>query len=278
MILLALLAAAGVALFVSGLPLWEGSRLERRVSPYLPGGAGRPSAPAWRRILRSSDRKAAAAARTGAADLRFEKIVSGSLGVGIALAFVVVSAGSGSRVDGGSAVLLAAVMFALGYSLRGRMAVAATARKTRDLVGSLPVALDLLTIAVLSGESIPEAFGRVGRAVGGVLGEEFDSVLDSIRSGRDTVEALEGLADRIPDLRVARLVDALSTAFTRGAPIAEVLRGQAEDQRAARRAYLLELGGRREILMLVPVVFLILPVVVVFALFPGLVTLDLLVP
>ncbi len=41
---------------------------------------------------------------------------------------------------------------------------------------------------------------------------------------------------------------------------------------------LLEMGGRREVLMLVPVVFLIMPVVVVFALLPGLVSLELLVP
>ncbi|MFN2388126.1 MAG: pilus assembly protein TadB, partial [Actinomycetota bacterium] len=40
---------------------------------------------------------------------------------------------------------------------------------------------------------------------------------------------------------------------------------------------LLETAGRREVLMLVPVVFLIMPVVVVFALYPGIVSLDLLV-
>ena len=33
---------------------------------------------------------------------------------------------------------------------------------------------------------------------------------------------------------------------------------------------LMETGGRKEVLMMVPVVFLILPVTVVFALFPGL--------
>lgn len=36
----------------------------------------------------------------------------------------------------------------------------------------------------------------------------------------------------------------------------------------------MEEGGRREIAMLVPVVFLILPVTVMFALYPGLVALD----
>ena len=55
----------------------------------------------------------------------------------------------------------------------------------------------------------------------------------------------------------------------RGTPLADVLRAQAADARELAAAELMETAGRREIAMLVPVVFLILPVTVVFALFPG---------
>ena len=41
---------------------------------------------------------------------------------------------------------------------------------------------------------------------------------------------------------------------------------------------LMEIGGRKEILMLVPVVFLVLPVTILFALFPGLVHFDVVAP
>ena len=92
------------------------------------------------------------------------------------------------------------------------------------------------------------------------------------------VEALETLKRRAPMTGVGRLVDALTTGIERGAPLADVLRAQANDGREARRRYLLETGGRREVLMLIPVVFLVMPVVVVFALLPGVVSLDLLVP
>jgi tight adherence protein C len=40
------------------------------------------------------------------------------------------------------------------------------------------------------------------------------------------------------------------------------------------RVLLIEAGGRREVLMLVPVVFLELPVVILFALYPGLFSLS----
>jgi tight adherence protein C len=58
-------------------------------------------------------------------------------------------------------------------------------------------------------------------------------------------------------------------AIERGTPLADVLRAQAVDVREAGKRALLESGGRKEIAMMVPVVFLILPVTVLFALFPG---------
>ena len=45
-----------------------------------------------------------------------------------------------------------------------------------------------------------------------------------------------------------------------------------EGLREAGKRRLLEAGGRKEIAMMVPVVFLVLPVTVLFALFPGLIS------
>jgi tight adherence protein C len=61
----------------------------------------------------------------------------------------------------------------------------------------------------------------------------------------------------------------MSVAIERGTPLADVLRAQAVDVREAGKRALLEAGGRKEIAMIVPVVFLVLPVTVLFALFPG---------
>lgn len=61
----------------------------------------------------------------------------------------------------------------------------------------------------------------------------------------------------------------------RGTPLADVLRAQAQDVRELSRRRLVEEGGKREIAMMVPVVFLVLPVTVVFAAYPGLAVLDL---
>ena len=52
-----------------------------------------------------------------------------------------------------------------------------------------------------------------------------------------------------------------------------MLRAQAQDVREEGRRALMESGGQREVAMMVPVVFVILPVTVVFAVFPSLVVL-----
>ncbi len=65
---------------------------------------------------------------------------------------------------------------------------------------------------------------------------------------------------------------------TEGTPLADVLHAQAADVREAGRRALIESAARREVFMLVPVVFLVLPVTVLFAFYPGLVGLRLTTP
>jgi tight adherence protein C len=67
-------------------------------------------------------------------------------------------------------------------------------------------------------------------------------------------------------------------ALERGTPLADVLHSQAADVREASRRALLETGARKEVAMMVPVVFLVLPVTVLFSLYPGLVGLSFVSP
>jgi tight adherence protein C len=58
-------------------------------------------------------------------------------------------------------------------------------------------------------------------------------------------------------------------AVERGSPLVEVVNRQVEEVRNQERARLLEAAGKAEIAMMVPVVFLILPISVLFALWPS---------
>lgn len=80
-----------------------------------------------------------------------------------------------------------------------------------------------------------------------------------IRNGMPSVRALAEMVDRTDSPALTRLARTLTTAIERGSPLASVLHDQARDQRERSLAALMEEGGRREIAMLLPVVFLILP-------------------
>ena len=55
-----------------------------------------------------------------------------------------------------------------------------------------------------------------------------------------------------------------------------MLRAQAVDVREAGKRALLDAGGKKEVAMMIPVVFFILPVTMLFALYPGFISLRLL--
>ena len=84
------------------------------------------------------------------------------------------------------------------------------------------------------------------------------------------MEALAAMSERSGSTEVARFCDALVSSMERGTALSDVLQAQAQDAREQARRQLMEAGGRKEISMMIPVVFLILPVTVLFTLYPGL--------
>jgi tight adherence protein C len=98
----------------------------------------------------------------------------------------------------------------------------------------------------------------------GELARELRRALSDARAGANLVVALHGVAERTVLPPLARFVDGVAIAVERGTPLADVLRAQAVDVREAGRRNLLEAGGRKEIAMMLPVVFLVLPVTIIF--------------
>lgn len=294
-----LLAAGGLALFFSGLPPVRRIRLRDRVDPFLSGLQGKPSGllvrsaigrPSVRYLEMIATRwlpkgDAHLAARLKAAGLsilvsafRTEQLIWGAAGaVGIVVCWGLARS-AGMSLDPKVVPLLIALAGAIGYLGRDWWLGRQVEARMSLLKEELPIAMDLMTLSVMAGESVGAACGRVGQVLGSGIGEEFRQIVASVRAGTPIVESLEDFARRVPEPGVGRFVDALMLGIEKGAPLAETLRAQADDVREARRRYLLELGGRREVAMLIPVVFLILPTVILFALYPGLVSLELLVP
>ena len=103
-------------------------------------------------------------------------------------------------------------------------------------------------------------------------------VLAAIRTGEPVAAAFDQLAARSGLPLVARFAQGIAVAVERGTPLADVLHAQAADVREAGRRELIEVAARREVFMMVPVVFLVLPMTILFAFWPGVVGLSLTTP
>jgi tight adherence protein C len=144
----------------------------------------------------------------------------------------------------------------------------ATVREQR-MLAEFPTIAELLALAVGAGEGAVGALERVCRLSHGDLSAELSRCLADARAGANLPTALQGLADRTGLMSLSRFVDGMVIAVERGTPLAEVLRAQAQDVRETGRRSVMEAGGKKEIAMMVPVVFLVLPITVLFAVFPG---------
>lgn len=139
----------------------------------------------------------------------------------------------------------------------------------RRMSEEFPTVADLLALAVAAGEGPVTGLERVVRVCHGDLASELGRVLADIRTGTTVQRAFDGLAGRTGVAVIARFAEGLAVAIERGTPLVDVLHAQAADVRESSRRELIEAGGRKEVAMMIPVVFLILPVTIVFAFFPG---------
>lgn len=231
------------------------------------------------RMLQTSDsvsRRLSSAGRSGGmAQLRWDQLAWGGCGLG---AGIVVAWWSILRDSSPVAlIVLPAIGAALGVLLLDRR-IARQAKKRRARIeDQLPDVAELLAFAVAAGESMIPALHRVSGMIRGDLGDELGVVVAEASTGIPLERALRSASDRMDVPVVERFVDGLVISLERGTPLVGVVRAQASDARTVQQQALIEEAGKKDVVMLMPVVFLILPTVVAIALFPGLRGLETLV-
>jgi len=285
--------AAGVLLTAQRVPRWSAPSLSRRIAPYLrdiadPAGLtplrAAPAVPGWAGLR---DRLAAAwgggdalARRLRQAAMpedvvafRAKQLAWGVAGLfaGGVLAVAAAMAGRGGVV---AVILPPLVAVAAVVAYEQRLTIAARRRVAR-IEDELPTVLELLALCLAAGEGLRDALRRVGEVGSGVLTAELRAAGLASGTGSSLSDALLRVSTTADVPALSRAVEHLVAAMDRGAPLAHVLQEQAVDAREDAKRQLLEAAGRKEILMLLPLVFLILPLSVLFAVFPGIVMLKL---
>ncbi|WP_084499435.1 type II secretion system F family protein [Brevibacterium album] len=303
----ALAIIAGLALGLSlafafaSLPIMRRPTLEDRVAPYLrdqPRVARLYSAPAGPRtglrgmsadVLARTGAWLAARMTTDAALLRRLDLLGPATTVEHfrtrQVLCVLAGLSAGALLSVASALLRGFDPFALtalvvlggvlGHILNDWWLSREVRARERRIMAEFPTVAELLALSVTAGEGTIDALERVCRSTTGELSEELRRALAEVRTGTPLVEALDAMGQRTQNPSIIRFVDGIAVAASRGTPLAEVLRAQAADVREHGRRTLMELSGRKEVGMLVPVVVCVLPVTVLFAVYPTLAVLDL---
>lgn len=286
----------GLWMLVSLVPILRRPRLLHRVAPYvLDVSAGARDLVARRTVDPSrvvgvvaapvSDRLApvvhamlgtpatvAARLRRARSPLGLERFRARQLVWAVVGGIVGASVGALALVRGASPIVpiaLVVVTSACGALLADWLLQRAVRQRMARISSELPTVLEFLALSLAAGEGLSDALRRVARIGTGELARELGTVVADAASGTSLSDALERLGGELDHPGVTRCVDQMRGALDRGTPLAQTLQAQAQDARDGARRDLLEAAGRKEIAMLVPLVFGLLPTTVAFALWPG---------
>ena len=148
-------------------------------------------------------------------------------------------------------------------------------RNLQTALFELPDILDLLAVALSAGDGLYLALSRVAPRTSGLVGKQLQEALVALNLGSSLEAEMALLAERIPHRQVAEFSSKVTLALQRGSPLAQLLREQANSARSEIQVQMLKKSGQNETRMMIPLVFLILPVTVLFAIYPSLQLLNL---
>jgi tight adherence protein C len=143
-------------------------------------------------------------------------------------------------------------------------------RRARRLRFELPIVTDALSLHIIAGESIVTAIQNYVDEATGVAADELGTVLAGVEAGRGIAEALQRNVRRTADPEAARLYTLLAHAHDTGGRLADALGDLGTDYRASLARDLTAEGGKRALAAYGPVLALMVPVTLLFLLFPTL--------
>ena len=192
------------------------------------------------------------------------------LGFGCAALIALIAAGRVSV----AAFALPLIAAAAGVVARDLLLSSQARSRVARIEEELPTVLEFLALCLSAGEGVLGSVRRVADVGTGELTAELRAATVEVDTGATLTDALTAMTRRIRAPLLTRAIDHAVAAIERGSPLADTLEAQASDAREDAKRTLIEAAGRKEILMMIPLVFGLLPLSVLFAIFPGIAILQ----
>ena len=133
----------------------------------------------------------------------------------------------------------------------------------------LPTQIQLMTILISAGMTPARALAILAQRSDSLSSKTLGDLVAEVEGGLTIVEALDNLANRFNSLTLRRFVTSLVLGIERGSALGPILTSQVRDARMASKSVIMRRAGKAEIGLMIPVVFLILPISILFALWPS---------
>ncbi len=142
-------------------------------------------------------------------------------------------------------------------------------RRESDVIRTLPVYLDFITMCVEAGLNFQGALTQaMEKAPPGALRNEFAIVLRDMRSGLARADSLRRMSERLDINEITSFVSAIIQAEKMGASLANVLRVQAEQRRSERFQRAEKMAMEAPVKLVAPLIIFIFPVTFIILGFP----------
>jgi tight adherence protein C len=138
-----------------------------------------------------------------------------------------------------------------------------------ELNQELSKILQMLAIMISAGESSIAALRYISERSSGRLATLIKASLENYNNNGNLFSTLEFVSSATNSAQVRRLLNAIRISSERGSPILDTLQNQVRSINKEIKVNLLNKAGKSEIALLVPVVFLILPTSILFAVWPS---------
>lgn len=154
-------------------------------------------------------------------------------------------------------------------SKRNLVAKSQRKRKREQIELEFPLVVELFAILIGGGMSPSTALAYICEQGEGEFLIHLRPIVAQMRDGMSLAQALDLLNAQFDSAIIRRFCDSLAISVERGTSLIEVVGRQVEEVRSAQRIVITERASKAEISLMIPVVFLILPISILFALWPS---------
>lgn len=190
--------------------------------------------------------------------------LSALIAAGIPFLFLLISGAPIGRVISFSSGFLS-----LGFMLPSIWLGRRIKARQKEVLRSLPDALDMMTIGIEAGLGFDAAMQKITEKWDNELSRAFNRALGEMRIGRTRREALKDMTSRIEVEEFTSFIAAVIQADQLGVSMAKVMRVQSEQMRVRRRQRAEEQAQKAPIKMLIPMAFLIMPALFIVLMGPA---------